>query len=186
MCLGIQEELVQNSLKGVSRDVPRWLCSQGSHSTIMDRLLSARWHTGAGRCYRIHTASALQPFLMGSKRLGVKCSGQRWGRWALKAELAVTQQTGWSVALTTWSQYRPHRFTRPLSLHTSATGSGGLQAIHTSGQQAINPGVPATPSQNSGKHYTYKYSSIIKDANQNQPNQGHMGRPGRVLNSGPL
>lgn len=107
--------------------------------------------------------------------VGYKVLRQRWGRWALKGELAVAQQTGWWVALTTWSQYRPHRFMRPLSLHISATGSGGLQAIHTSGQQAINPGVPATPSQNSGKHYTYKYGSIIKDANQNQPNKGHMG-----------
>lgn len=109
MWLGRQEELVWNSPQGTCTDVLRWLCSQGSHSIFMGHLLCVRWHAGAGRCYRIQTASALQTFLMGSQRLGIKCSGQMWGRGVLKREWAVTQRTGCGVALTAWSQRRPHR-----------------------------------------------------------------------------
>lgn len=136
MWLGRQEELVWNSSQGTCTDILRWLCSQGSHSIFMGHLLCVRWHAGAVRCYRIQTASALQTFLMGSQRLGIKCSGQMWGSGVLKREWAVTQQTGWGVALTAWSQCRPHRVKGSVHKTTRTShvshSSGGIQATGTS------------------------------------------------------
>lgn len=108
---------VEHSLEGASRDVLRWLRSQGnSHSHSVSPQLWISWHMGAAAGLRQplpSRGSSWEQPRCGEVRYEVlrgRCAEEASWRWALKGGLVVTQQTGWWMALTTHSQHRPHRF----------------------------------------------------------------------------